>query len=160
MTFKLPQLSSIVKNPVMTLIVILAILLVIFLATSKESYMEVIDYRIDLPLRDIENKQYVKTIEHFKSYTGIDKPQGITNTDVMGKLFHNTELAGNWDNFNITRPILKSSPVPEYLPQNIISIENEFVDADGLDTIDMSLGDRSKRDKGKEMDSAINKYAL
>lgn len=55
MSFKLPQIVS--EN---------LIIFGIFIASMIACYTE--------------NKQYVKTLEHFKSYDGLDKPQGITNT--------------------------------------------------------------------------------
>lgn len=157
MKFKMPEAA--VKNPVMSILIVsMVILIIVFLIIPKENYKEVVDYRIDLPLREIESKQY---IEHFKSYPGLDEPQGITNTDIMGRFFKPTKLAGDWDNFIVLRPILKSSPVPEYLPQNIVTIENDFIDASNTrEKVDRSLGDRSRREKGYEMDSAINKYTL
>ena len=78
----------------------------------------------------------------------------------MGDFFIPVELPEKWDNFNITRPIYKSSPVPEYLPQDIVSTEVEYVDASGVDSCFSSPGDESKRIKGGEMDSALNKYIL
>ena len=141
-------------------VVTVLIFLVVFLVLGREGYTDVADYRIDLRLREIENKQYDGTIEHFKSYDGLDKPQGITNTEVMGDFFIPVELSEKWDNFNITRPIYKSSPVPEYLPQDIVSAEVEYVDASGVDSGFSSPGDEKKRIKGCEMDSALNKYTL
>ena len=148
-------------TPVLTYVtVIVLLLLVVFLVLRKEGYTDVSDYRIDLQLREIENKQYDGTIEHFKSYDGLDKPQGITNTKVMRDFYKLKELSGEWDNFNITRPIYKSSPVPEYLPQDIVSTEVEYVHAYSMGSDGPSLGDESKRIKGSEMDSALNKYIL
>lgn len=140
-------------------VVTVLIFLVVFLVLGREGYTDVTDYRIDLRLREIENKQYDGIVEHFKSYDGLDKPQGITNTEVMGDFFIPVELE-KWGNFNITRPIYKSSPVPEYLPQDIVSTEVEYVDASNVDSGFSTPGDEKKRIKGRGMDSALNKYAL
>lgn len=98
-------------------------MLVRIISRKTEDYKNIVDYRIDSTLRNIQNSV---GIEHFASH----QPKGITNTSVMGHFYEKYSLP-DWNNFNLIKYVFHSSPVPDHLPQNVILQENENVDAYG-----------------------------
>lgn len=108
-------MDEITKTVFMYLVIILGIAICIKLIT-REYYKNVVDYRMDSTLR-----------ENFKSCEVLHQPKGLTNT-TESKKYYEKILYPTWDNFRIIDYVFHSSPVPEYLPQDIIKNQIENVD--------------------------------